>query len=435
MTPITEIVSSRATIRQARTKLIFLKLRSPHIERQSDRVVDGRVLTGRRPASSRCSRYLLPTALVTIAALFTASAPLRAQDRLLGTIPADASTFAISQNDRIVYAVAHLKRAQRTIVEHDSIIIADFHGHIKPIVFPDKFMPGPPPVSYVVKKLEWSPDGRRIAVSMIMFTPKPEEPKRETEKQLQRREHREKREEEKEPPAEVALPADGQQVVALLDDEGHEIHVSGSNTRFVEKASDGAWLSDGQSVAYLTGIGPYKIARITPATGKTEILFGGHDFDHVVWDPARNQAFAIGASLSVSGKPQLVALDLIHETIQPVAPVPVFQGQLTVSANGQQVGYFVDGDTIQVHNLSNPLAPISVRTGPGTFEFGRAGQHILFKRGSLGDSGDLIWVGLHDDSWVPILHDLEFHEFQIAPDGSAIVVMEPGRGVLKIYEY
>lgn len=368
-----------------------------------------------------------------VAALLLASAPLRGQDRLIGTIPVDVSTFAISQNDRIVYAVAHLKRVQRTMIERDSIMIADFQGHIKPIVFPDKFMPVPPPVSYVVKKLEWSPDGRRIAVSMVMFTPKPEEPQRETEKQLQRRERREQKQDENEP--KVSLPADGTQVVALFDDDGHEIHVSGSNTRFVEKASDGAWLADGQSVVYLTGIGPYKIARITPATGKTTILFGGNAFDHVVWDPARNQAFAIGSSLSVSGKPQLVALDLIHESIQPIAPAPVFQGQLTVSSNGQQVGYFVDGDTIQVHNLSNPLAPIRVRTGPGKFEFGRAGRHILFKRGSLGDSGDLIWVGLHDDSWVPILHDLEFHEFEIAPDGSAIVVMDPGRGVLKIYEY
>lgn len=414
--------------------MIFLKLQSSHIGRRPEGLAAGRALAkrSRRPILRR-ARYQLSAAFVVVAAFLFAVSPLRAQDRLIGTIPADATAFSISQNDRIVYAVAHLKRVQRTIVERDSIMIADFRGHIKPIVFPDRFMPVPPPVSYVVKKLEWSPDGRRIAVSMVMFTPKPEEPKRETEKQLQRRERKERKEDENEP--KVTLPEDGQQVIALLDDDGHEIHVSGSNTRFVEKASDGAWLADGQSVVYLTGIGPYKIQRITPATGKNTVLFGGNAFDHVVWDPARNQAFAIGSSLSVSGKPQLVSLDLLHETIQPIAPVPVFQGQLTVSANGQQVGYFIDGDTIEVHNLSNPLAPIRVRTGPGKFEFGRAGQHILFKRGSLGDSGDLIWVGLHDDSWVPILHDLEFHEFEIAPDGSAIVVMEPGRGVLKIYEY
>ncbi len=382
------------------------------------------------PPTSRRVRYL-PALLIAFAVLF-ASTPLLAQDRLLTTISADVSQFAISQNDRIVYAIPHRKRVQRTIIERDAIAIADFHGRIKPIVFPDKFMPVPPPVSYVVKKLAWSPDGRRIAVSMLMFTPKPEPPPRQTEKQLQRREHREQKEEQNEP--KVEIPAGGTQVVALFDEDGHEIRVNGSNTRFLEKAADGVWLADG-SVAYLIGAGPYKIARVTPATGKTTILFGGHSFDHVAWDAVRNQAFAIGSSLSISGKPQLVQLDLIHETIQPIAPVPDFQSGLTISSNGKQVGYYVDGDTIEVRNLANPLAPIRVQTGPGKFEFGRSGRHILFKRGSLGDSGDLIWVGLHDNSWVPILHDLEFHEFEIAPDGSAIVVMEPGRGVLKIYEY
>jgi hypothetical protein len=40
---------------------------------------------------------------------------------------------------------------------------------------------------------------------------------------------------------------------------------------------------------------------------------------------------------------------------------------------------------------------------------------------------------LGDNSWVPILHDLEFNQFQIAPDGNTIVVLDPGRGLLKVY--
>jgi hypothetical protein len=388
-----------------------------------------------RANTLRLARHLL--GIVAIAAVLPlASAPLLAQDRLLGTIPLGVSTFAISRSDSIVCAVPHLKSVKRAVIERDEISIADFRGRTKPVVFPDKFMPVPPPVSYVVKKLAWSPDGRRFVASMMVFPARPEEPERETEKQLQRRERSEER---KKPPTEngpkLELPPNGTQVIALFDDDGHEIHVAGSNTRFIEKASDGAWLADGQTVVYLTGIGPYKIARTTPADGKTTILFGGHAFDQVAWDTPRNQAFAVGSSLSISGKPQLVQLDLIHETVQPIAPVPAFEGGLTVSASGLQVGYYADGDTIEIHNLGNPLDPIRLQTGPGKFEFGRNGQHILFQRGSLGDSGDLIWIGLHDNSWIPILHDLEFHEFELAPDGSAIVVMEPGRGDLKIYQY
>lgn len=416
--------------------MIVLKLQNPSSETRPEKVGGVRFPDIDSRRWRRHTRVLLVAFGIVFAigsALLCTSTPVLAQDRLIATVPVDVSQFAISQNDQLVYSVPHLKGVHRTIIERDEIWIADFRGKAKAIVIPDKFMPVPPPVSYVVKKLQWSPDGRHIAMSMVMFTPTAEPPPRETEKQLQRRQHREQKEEERAP--KVSVPADGAQVVALFDDDGREIRVSGSNTRFLEKATDGAWLGDGQTVVYLTGIGPYKIARVTPATGKTTILFAGQAFDNVVFDPVRNQAFAIGSSLSVSGKPQLVQLDLIHETVQPIAPVPVFQGGLTVSANGQQVGYYIDGDTIEIHNLANPLAPIRVKTGPGRFEFGHEGDRILFKRGSLGDSGDLIWVGLHDNSWVPILHDLTFHEFQIAPDGSAIVVMEPGKGELKVYEY
>lgn len=374
------------------------------------------------------------TAAAAVALVFLAAPIARAQDQLTGMISVDASTFAVSANNRIVFSVPHLRRKNRMVLEHDEITIADFRGHQKPIVEPDRFMPDLPPVSYVVKKLAWSPDGRRIAATMMVFTPTAE-PQRETEKQLEKRERREEKQKQKEEEnaPKLALPSNGTQVVALFDDDGHEIRVSGSKTRFIEQASDGAWLADGQTAVYLMGIGPYKIARVTPADGKTTTLFGGAIFDQVVWDTARNQAFAIGRSLSVSGRTELMQLDLLHETVQPLSRLPQFQGELTVSASGQQVGYYVDGDTVQIHNVASPLTPTRLRIGPGKFEFGPDGQRILLKRGSLGDSGDLIWIGLHDDSWVPILHDLPFHDFSIAPDGSAIVVMDPGRGVLKIY--
>ncbi len=394
---------------------------------------------GPREATSRFSvfallrppRHFLPV-VIAIAALVALCAPAFAQDRPAATISVDASTFAVSQNDRIVFSVPHFRRKDRAVLEHDQITIADFNGHQKDIVLPDRFMPTPPLISYVVKSLAWSPDGRRIAASMMVFPVKPGE-RRETEKQLQRRERREQHQQENTP--KFSLPPNGTEVVALFDDDGHEIRVQGSNTRFIEKASHGAWLADGQTVVYLAGIGPYKIARVTPADGKTAILFGGHPFDQVVWDAPRNQAFAVGSSLSPSGRPELFQLDLLHETVRPIAPAPQFQGQLTVSASGQQLGFFIDGDTIEIYNLADPNQPIRVRTGPGKFEFGPDGRRILLKRGSLGDSGDLIWVGLHDNSWVPIIHDLEFHEFEIAPDGSALVVMDPGRGVLKVYRF
>lgn len=380
--------------------------------------------------TSRVGRLAVSALIASAVAL--ASAPLGAQDKLAATISADASTFVVSQNNRIVYAVPHVKHVKKIPVERDDIAIADFEGHQKVIVLPDKFMPVPPPVSYVVKKLEVSPDGRHIAAIMMVYTAnKPANGDEEEESDEQPKKKKKTRVSEEE--RELSVPTKGTQVLALFDEDGHEIRVSGSNTRFIEQVSDGTWLADGQTVVYLTGIGPYKIVRVRPAEGKTATLFEGHTFDAVAWDAPRNQAFAIGRSLSISGRNELVQLGLLDETVREIGRVPNFQGQLVVSASGQEVGYFVDGDTIEVRDLASPLAPVRVRTGPGTFAFTNDGNHILFKRGSLGDSGDLIWVGLRDNSWTPVLHDLEFHSFQFAPDGSAIVVMEPGRGVLKVY--
>jgi hypothetical protein len=404
------------------------------LKKQRVEVPEGRAFS----SLSTPLRLVLPCASILACAalacaLLCLTPQLLAQEKLSATISADASNFAISPNDRIIFSVPHLKHVKKVMIERDQIITADFEGHEKVVVEPDKFMPVPPPVSYVVKKLDLSPDGRRIAATMMVFTANPP-PADEDEDQDSDQKHKPKKNKKvSEEERELSVPSKGTQSIALFDDDGHEIKVAGSNTRFIENASDAAWLADDRSVVYLTGIGPYKIVRLDPSDGKAVTLFEGHTFDAVAWDTPRNQAFAIGRSLSISGRNELVQLDLLHETVREVARVPVYQGQLTVSPSGQAVGYYVDGDTIEILNLANPLSPIHLRTGPGTFQFSSDGSRILFKRGSLGDSGDLIWVGLHDDSWVPILHDLAFHSFALAPDGSAVIVMDPGKGVLKIY--
>ena len=98
-------------------------------------------------------------------------------------------------------------------------------------------------------------------------------------------------------------PSGGKEI-ALLGNDGHEIHIEGSKTRFhLEQATKGAWLADSATIVYLTGLGPYQIGRLHPADGQVRTLFEGHTFEAVVWDASRNQAFALGENLSVTGKP------------------------------------------------------------------------------------------------------------------------------------
>ena len=339
-------------------------------------------------------------------------------------IDTDSSNFAISDGNRIVYSVPHLKHVKKIMIERDTIWTADFSGHEKVIVEPDKFMPVPPPQSYIVNSLSWSPDGRHIAATMMTIGA----PGSDSDDSSNNND------DDDNVGRKLALPPNGKKVIALFDDDGREIRVAGSKDRFIENGSNPAWLSDGQTVVYLLGAGPYKIARIRPSDGKSSTLFEGHSFDSVVWDAARDQAFAVGQNLSLSGRTALVQLDLVHETVREIGRLPNFEGQLTVSADGKKIGFFSDPDTIEVRDVANPLTPpIHVRTGPGKFVFGPENRRILIKRGLPDKSGDLVWVGLYDDSWNPILHDLEFHNFAIARDGSAVIVVDPGKGNLKIY--
>jgi hypothetical protein len=74
-----------------------------------------------------------------------------------------------------------------------------------------------------------------------------------------------------------------------------------------------------------------------------------------------------------------------------------------------------------------------VRAGFGRFAWSRDERRVLLKRGPDDRSNILLWVGLHDDTFASILHDLQFHDFEIAPDGQTIAVTIPGKRVLKVY--
>jgi len=283
--------------------------------------------------------------------------------------------------------------------------VVEPNGGRKHIVKGDKFMPVPPPTNYIVDSLSWSPDGRRIAMNMNVNVLSTDDSSEAT---------------------------SGKQI-ALLEEDGREIRVAGSKTRFIEDSWDGSWLADSSTLVYLTGVNGFKIMRMRPSDGKSAALFEGHSFDSVVWDTKRNQAFAIGRGLSVSGRSVLLQLDLVNETIREIARVEDIRGKLIVSPSGKRIAYFENGDTIAVIDLANPQKILRVHAGIGRFEFGRGEQRVLLKRGEGDKSGDLVWVGILDGTFRPILHDLLVHDFRITPDGESIAITDPGKRILKVY--
>jgi hypothetical protein len=347
---------------------------------------------------------------------------MRAQDNPKMVIDEDCQAFDIAANNWIVYAVPRLKRIKKLIIERDEIDVATGPGKGKRLVDVDKFMPAEPPSGYVVNKLAWAPDGRHIAASITMQEPPPDY-----------RPHIKKKGEEDRSDDSDVFSVGGRKAVALFDDDGNEIKVAGSKTRFIQDATDATWLADGQSVVYLSLGPPYTISRLRPADGQITPLFAGHTFDTVIWDAARNRAFAVTQNLSLRGRLTLLELDLVQESVTEVAGLDNYAGSLSLSKSGKKIGFFEDGDTIEVIDTADSLKRVQVNAGLGSFEWGEDDRRVLLKRGPPDQSNDLVWVGLEDDSFTPILHDLEFHDFQIAPDGRSLAVTVPGKRVLKVY--
>lgn len=368
------------------------------------------------------------TIFPVLAALLFVPAVL-AQNTPKAVIDQDCSAFALSPQNDIVYSVPHLKFIQKYILERDDVFVATANGKFNRIVDSDKFIPAPPVEGYTVRSFAWSPDGKRIAMNMTL---QPLPPRLEQAIEEKHQKHKKKRDDSDDdddytPPSNSAP---GGNAVALFDSDGRLIQISGAKSQFIDHATNATWLADDQTVAYTDGA---QLMSVRPSDGTTTKLFEGHSFQAIAWDPARNRAFAVGEDITVQGGLYLVALDLLKQTVTPIAALASYQSSLTVSPSGARVGFFANGDTIEVINVSDPSKPLRVNAGLGFFQFDHDEEHILLKRGKLEESNDLVWVGLEDDSFVPALHDLEYHAFQIAPDGYSLAVTEPGKRILKIF--
>jgi hypothetical protein len=343
------------------------------------------------------------------------------------SIEEDATVFSIAPDNTVAFAVEHLKRFDKIVIQRDELFLSSGKGKEKRILDPDKFMPVPPPFSYIIGSIAWSPDSQKLALAMLTktypWTPKVKGKKKGTLDDDDIDNTYEDNES-------AVASSGGGNVLALFDTDGREIKVENSKTRFIQGALSGTWLNDGKTVVYQNGSG--QIVRVTPEDGKSTTLFDQKSFSAVAWDAPRNRAIAIGGG--IMGRQSLMELGLLKETVAELARVDEFQGMsLVLAPNASAVGYYRDGDTIEVRSLTDPSKTQRVHTGPGRFEFDHDARRLLLKRGPLDKSNDLIWVRLSDGNFTPILHDLVYHDFHIAPDGSAVAVEAAGRGVISIY--
>jgi hypothetical protein len=365
----------------------------------------------RRFSLANLPRSFTPFTLL-FAVLFgvLASAP-RAQAQLkpLAAIDLDCRAFAISSDGLTACVVFRKLNFKKYQIERDNIWTVTRDGKKrKQIVDGEKLVQTQIPFSFFVRRLAFSPSGQLLTLQMTI--------------------------------AEVTDTEGNTQeskLVDLMNIQGKEIPVVGTKTSVIQDAVQANWLADDQTVVYLLPSDEsdllFQIGLTRPHQGKGSVIFNGHLFTAVAWDPDRSSAVAIERDKSFDEPTKLVRLDLIHQTDTTLAEIPAYLGGLSLSPRGDKVAYFVDGDTLEVRDLSHAQNAITVHCAYGTFAWGPDENRILLKRGAEKDSNDIVWVSIPDGNLTPILHDLIFRSFSLSPDGHLIGVTEPGSNHVEIY--
>jgi dipeptidyl aminopeptidase/acylaminoacyl peptidase len=380
--------------------------------------------------------------ICTLSVAILLSAPfLPAQEKLSFRIDDEVTRFAFSGDGRIAYAVRHVFSEKKIQLQRDDIWIADRDGKKRRILQGEKFVHGAGPFSYLVRELRWSPDNTKLAVELATSE---------------------------------MINEDGEtregMMTLLLDDSGTEIQIAG-NDGLIPGATNAAWLADGVTVVYLTpaqsGAPPQwserlpndgklfmtNRVRVTGEADKTN--FRSEIVSAVAWNAFKSSGVAIRHNHISAPLPNtpadvlpahLYALDLIKEKVRELATLDGYAGGLSISPSGDKVAYWVGKEQLEVSDVaSNRITRVRVVLGI----LGWAGdeKRVLVKQGAASKSGSLVWISLPQfvtvaDGNPPttqivslqsILHDLEFRQFDISPDGKSLAVVEPGRRNLLVY--
>jgi hypothetical protein len=246
----------------------------------------------------------------------------------------------------------------------------------------------------------------------------------------------------------------------------------------ISDATNAAWMSDGASVAYLaeqtrgnekdtaTAVGKasakpdpsdatenpaptklFTMNQIKPFADGATVLFQGKSFSAVAWNAKQDGGVGIERDAGGKGDSRLVLLDLARETSRVLGILEGFAGGLSISPSGKKVAYWVDNERLEIREIDSPNRMARVRVAIGTLAWSGDETRVLVKRGPALRSGGLAWVTLPQlvtvaagTAPVPveaaprsILHELEFRQFDISPDGRFLGVVEPGGRNLLVY--
>jgi hypothetical protein len=379
--------------------------------------------------------------IACFAALLFFGCPLRAQNTPSIKIDETVTRFAYSGDGRIAYSVRHVFSENKIELQRDDVWIMERDGRKRRILQGDRFMHGAMPFSYTVRGMRWSPGGTKLSIELA------------TSEMIN----------------DAGETREGVATM-LLDDTGEQIQ-AGSGDCVLPGATEGAWLDEGATLSYFVeaqnpnAVPPprppkgeprqpippldrsFALMRMKVASGVSDALFPGRVFSAIAWNSKRDMAIAIERSPGTKLHPRLVQIDPANKATRDLATLDGYAGGLTISPSGKEAAYWVDNEKLEVREVNEPNRVARVRIEVGTLAWSGDGKRVLVKRGPAALSGDLAWVALppteiHVEGTVPpisepvpqaVLHDLEFRQFEISPDGKFLAVVEPGKRNLLVY--
>jgi|SRR5579872_58556 len=406
----------------------------------------------KRPVEvSRLFTFFVIPFLLAMVFLFIANCG--AQENPAFKIDDNLTRFAYSGSGRIAYSTRHVFSVKKIQLQRDDIWIAETDGKKRRILLGEKFVLGTGPFSYTVRGLRWSPDGTKLAVELGTSEM-------------------------------INEDGDTRQGVMtlLLDDSGHEITIPGADS-VISGAINAAWMTDGASVVYLTEQAPgngkapgavaqaskrstsvdsstpadplenpapskfFTMNRVKPFGEGASPLFPGRSFSAVAWNAKQDGGVGVERKTGAKDDYRLVLLDLTRDTSRELGVLGGFAGGLSISPSGKKVAYWIDNEQLEIREIDSPDRMVRVRVALGTLGWAADETRVLVKRGAALRSGGLAWVTLPQLVTVPagaapatvevaprsILHELEFRQFDISPDGRFLGVVEPGKRNLLVY--
>lgn len=247
--------------------------------------------------------------------------------------------------------------------------------------------------SYYVTRLEWSPDGSKLAVEV-------------TDEQ-------------------------GESAVFLITTEGKAVRIGSSRVNYYPGYGAG-WLDDSQSLAVLNEASKPRLLHevyLLRVTGGRDVqLFRGKTFTAAAWLPKAHKAVLVEQNREYAEPPRLVLGDLEKGTLEALDPLEEgFLGRLAITPDESKVSYFVGQDRLAVRRVSGEAKADYWPIPLGRYQWLSSSALLFMEPEDGGQSTG--WLTLYDratDSKTRLLPDTTLYDFWASTDGTQVAVLTAG---------